>query len=106
MFKVVKKNDGEIRKITDNKTAINIVTKEITPPFSLAILQTTNYNEKETTAYNRIYHVTEGLLILTFDNNRQELSIGDSCYVSQGATYSMSDTFKAFVINQPAFGIK
>ncbi len=105
MFKIVKKNNGEIRKIAINKTAINLITKEITPTVSLAIINATSYQEIETTLYNRVYFVIKGTLVLTFDNNKNELIEGDSCFIAKGTTYTMSGTFETLVINQPAFGV-
>lgn len=105
MYRIIKKDEGLIRKITDNKTAINLISKEITPNVSLALLEADNFNEEETTQYDRIYFVTEGKLTLTFGPHSNELVSGDSCFILKGTTYNMSGTFKTLVINQPAFGV-
>ncbi len=104
MFKIVRKSDATIRKIAENKMAINLITKDITPNVSLAVTEATNYFEREIAEYNRIYYVTEGVLTLKFDNNKNDLEVGDSCFISKGTTYEMSGTFKAVIVNQPAFG--
>lgn len=104
MIKVVKKSEGTFHKIADNKVAINLITKEVTKDVSLAVIEANNYNEVETTLYDRIYYVTEGELILINDDGKYAMNTGDSCFIPKGTTYTMSGTFKLLVINQPAFG--
>ncbi|MFC1710066.1 cupin domain-containing protein [Patescibacteria group bacterium] len=104
MFKVIRKNDASVRKISNNKIAINYITKEVSPDVSLAVTEVTNFEEKQKTEYNRIYYILKGTLILSFDDEEIRLEKGDSCHVSKGTEYLMSGTFKAIVVNQPAFG--
>ncbi|MCL5438778.1 MAG: cupin domain-containing protein [Patescibacteria group bacterium] len=104
MFKVVRKSEVTIRKIADNKIAISFITKDISKDVSLATTEATDYYEKETAYYNRIYYVLEGNLILVFNNEEVTLNVGDVCYVEKGTKYEMKGTFKAIIVNQPAFG--
>jgi len=104
MYRIVKANEGTIRKIADNKTANNLITKDISSLVSLSTTEATDYCEKETTDYSRIYYVLEGSLELTFDGLPHELTEGDSCYMDAGTEYEMRGTFKVVVVNQPAFG--
>jgi ethanolamine utilization protein EutQ (cupin superfamily) len=106
MYKVVKASEGVIRQIADNKTANNLITKDIHPEMSLAITEATSYYEQETTPYNRIYYILEGELELTVDNVASKLRPGDACFISKDTTYEMRGTFKAVTVNQPAFGSK
>ncbi|MCX6731107.1 MAG: hypothetical protein NTZ55_04620 [Candidatus Roizmanbacteria bacterium] len=105
MIKVIRNNEGKKNVIADNKTAINLITKDISPGVSLAIIDATNYCEEEKTLYDRIYYVIDGKLGLTTDDNDQVLESGDSCFISKGTIYTMAGTFKLLVINQPAFGM-
>lgn len=105
MYKIIKSNEGTIHKIADNKIATNLITKEISLGVSLAVIDAKEYQEKETTLYNRIYYVVDGKLTLTFENDTHDLESGDSCFISKGTVYDMSGTFKTIVINQPAFGV-
>lgn len=105
MFKVVRKSEASIRKIAGNKIAVNYITKDISPGVSFATAEATNYYEKETTPYNRIYFVLGGRLVLVFDNEEILLEEGDLCFIEKGTIYEMKGTFKAAIINQPAFGI-
>lgn len=104
MIKVIRKSEASVRKITDNKIVLNYITKDISPDVSFAITQAKNYSEKETIIYNRVYYVLEGTLLLS--NNGQEISLGegDSCFLEKGTEYTMKGTFKAIIVNQPAFG--
>lgn len=104
MYKVVKKSEAKIRKISENKIAINFITKEISKDISLAITEAYDFDENETSPYNRIYFVTGGELSLQFEKESITLTSGDSCFISKNTDYLMKGTFKAIVINQPAFG--
>lgn len=104
MYKIVKSSEAAVRNIADNKTASNLVTKDISPGVSLATTRASDYYEKETTPYNRIYFILEGKMELDFDGNKEVLSTGDACFLEKGTTYEMRGTFNAVTINQPAFG--
>lgn len=104
MFKVIRKSEATVRKIADNKTAANYITKEISKDVSLATTEAQEYYEEETANYNRIYFVLEGELLLQFENQEVSLLEGDTCFIEKGTTYEMKGTFKAVMINQPAFG--
>jgi ethanolamine utilization protein EutQ (cupin superfamily) len=104
MYKVVKASEGTIRQIADNKTANNLITKEISPSVSLAITEATDYHEKETSEYDRIYYVLDGELQISSEGIESALQVGDSCFISKGTSYEMRGTFKALAVNQPAFG--
>ena len=104
MYKIVRASEGIIRKIADNKTANNLITKEISPTMSLATTEATDYYEKEMCEYDRIYYVLDGELQISSDGVKSTLQAGDACFISKGTTYEMRGTFKAVTVNQPAFG--
>ena len=104
MYQIVRQSEGAIRQITDNKTANNLITKDISPDVSFAITKATDYYEKETTPYNRIYFVLDGELELTVNSEANTLQKGDSCFIGKDTEYEMRGTFEATVVNQPAFG--
>ena len=103
-YKIVRESEGIIRQIAPNKSATNLISKDITAAISLATIETTNLYEKETTDYDRIYYVLAGELRLDFDNKSNVLRTGDACFISKNTTYEIRGSFKAIVINQPAFG--
>lgn len=104
MHKVVRKSDAFVRNITDNKTATNYITKDFSPGVSLATTKASDFQEDQMAKYNRVYFVIEGELTLDFEDESVTLKANDSCFVSKGTEYSMSGTFNAVVVNQPAFG--
>ena len=105
MYKVVRKSEAIQRIISENKSSLNFITKDVSPEVSLAITNGQNYSEMEEAKYNRIYFVLKGELTLNFDEEKVILKEEDGCYVRKGTKYKMSGTFKVIVINQPAFGI-
>jgi hypothetical protein len=105
MYKIVRQSEGIIRQIAENKSANNLITKDITPNVSLATTKATDYYEKEITPYDRIYFVLEGELKLTIGNETSNLQKGDACFIGKGSEYEMRGTFEAVTVNQPAFGI-
>lgn len=104
MYRVVRRPEALVRKIAENKVAVNYITKDISQEVSLAIIEATDYYEKETTAYNRIYYVLDGTLVLVFNGEEMSLHVGDTCFIEKGMTYEMKGTFEVVVVNQPAFG--
>lgn len=104
MHKVIKASEGIIRRVAENKTVNNLVTKELSPGVSLAITEGTNYFEEETTNYDRIYYVLDGELKISSDGIDSILQTGDACFITKDTTYKMRGTFRILTINQPAFG--
>lgn len=104
MHKLVKASQATIRQIAANKTATNLITKDTSPDLSLATTEATDYYEKETTPYSRIYYVLEGSMTIQVDGETLQLEVGDACYLSKGTIYEMYGTFKVVTVNQPAFG--
>lgn len=104
MYKIVRQSEGIIRKIAKNKTANNLISKDISPNVSFATTSASDYYEKETTLYDRIYYMLDGELELTIDEEISRLHKGDSCFIGKDTTYEMRGTFEAVTVNQPAFG--
>lgn len=103
-YKIVRSNEATVREIAPSYHAHNFITKDISPNFSLAVNGAIDHTETETTEYDRIYYVIEGVIHLEFDGEKLNLETGDSCFISKGTTYDFGGTFKAVVVNQPAFG--
>jgi len=104
MYKLVKAADATVRQIADNKIASNFITKEMNANLSFATTEATDYYEKETTSYTRIYYVLDGLMVITIANETFDVESGDVFYIEKDSSYEMQGTFKAVTVNQPAFG--
>lgn len=104
MLKVVKKSEAKERKITDNKSAFNYITKDISPGVSLAVIEGSGFVGEINLTEDRIYFVMLGNLTLDLNGEKTILYPEDSCFISKGTKYIMSGTFKIITIDQPAFG--
>lgn len=104
MYKVVTSSEATVRQIAETYKANNYITKDISPDVSLAVNEANDHQETELTEYDRIYYVLEGEIEFDFDGDHVRLQPGDSCFVAKDTGYKFSGTFKAVVVNQPAFG--
>lgn len=104
MYKVVRESEGTVRQIASNKIANNLISKDVSPNISFATTEATEYYEKETAQYDRIYYVLEGVLEITIGREKSTLQVGDACFISKDTTYEMRGSFKVVAVNQPAFG--
>jgi mannose-6-phosphate isomerase-like protein (cupin superfamily) len=104
MHTIVRKQDATSRKISAHKTVYNLITKDISPTVSFAVIETDHCNMPITAEYDYIYFVIQGAMTLTFEKEKLTLHPGDSCYITKGETYGMIGTFRTAVVNQPAFG--
>jgi mannose-6-phosphate isomerase-like protein (cupin superfamily) len=107
MLKIIRKPEAKERKVADNKSAFNYITKDISQDVSLAVIEGTDYVGEANVPQNRIYFVLSGSLILDLNGEKTILYPEDSCFISAGTKYSyvMSGTFKIITIDQPAYGV-
>ena len=104
MYKIVQKEHAALRVIAESKIALNYITKDVSPSLSLAITEAYNHSEKELCDYDRIYFILEGAMTIEADGDTFELNPEEACYIARGTKYSMQGTFKAVVVNTPAYG--
>ena len=104
MFKIVRKQEAAVRKISETYEARNYITKDFSQAFSLAVNTATGHAERETNDYDRIYFIISGELLINVDGANDSIGAGDSLFISKGTVYDFSGTFEAVVVNQPAFG--
>lgn len=102
-YSLITKKDSIFRQISKFKTANNYITKDISPNFSLATTSGFDYLETEITQYDRIYFVLTGVLELSFGEDKITVNPNDSIFIKTGTTCTISGTFNAVVVNQPAF---
>ncbi len=106
MYKVVRKVEALVRQVSDNKTATNFITKEISPNVSLAVIDNKGFYGEVTVESDRIYYIVSGKLSLEFSGEKVELNEGDACFISHGSSYLLSGDCKVVTVDQPAFGTK
>lgn len=102
---VVRKTDTKVRKVADIPTSEELLANDISEKISLAVIEVTDYDETETTTYNRIYYIFDGLLHLIINGKETLLQKGDAFFVEKGMCFQMQGTFKAMCVNQPALMI-
>ena len=104
MHKFIKKDQATLRQIAPNKSALNYITKDLSPNLSFATTEGVDFSETEVCKYDRIYFVLEGRLVIEVEGETELLEADDACYLGKGIEYTMSGTFKTVVVNSPAFG--
>jgi len=101
MVKLIKKDQVVERTISDSHSVNNFVTKDFSKNVSLAIGVGQDYSgTSKSVRSDRVYYVTEGKLIV---NKDLVAEVGDVIFVPKGEEYSFEGTFKAVVVNAPAF---
>jgi mannose-6-phosphate isomerase class I len=100
MFMIVKKSNVPIKKITDDKKQLNEIV-DIDDKLTLNVAEVTDYREKNTASYNRVYYIYDGLMALNINNQEIELSKGDGCFVEKGTKFEMKGTFNVIIVSQP-----
>lgn len=105
MIKIVKNNQAIIRKISENKISYNLVTGDLSPNLSLAVTEAKDFSETEICQNDRIYYILEGEMITMIEGEKVSVQVGDSFFISKGSEYTMSGTFRAVVVNSPAYNL-
>lgn len=99
-IKLIKTTDGIIRKISDSYSVLNLLTINDSPNLSVWISTAENYNNTTKTTSDRVYYILEGELIA---NNSFSAGKGDVIFIPGNTEYSFKWSFKAILINSPAF---
>ncbi len=103
-IKIIKKKEGNPRKISETYKVTNFLTKEINENVSLAVSEATNHSETtENIRSDRVYFVLEGKLIVKKDGKEFVAESGDIIFILKNTKYHFEGTFKAILINSPAF---
>lgn len=103
-IRIVKKREGMARKISENYEVTNLLTKEFSDNVSLAVSEAKNHSEKTMNARSdRLYYVLNGRLVVRKDDKEFIAEPGDAILIPRKTEYSFEGTFKAILINTPAF---
>jgi ethanolamine utilization protein EutQ (cupin superfamily) len=99
-----KKKDGITRKISESYRITNFLTKESSENVSVAVSEAKNHSETtRNVRSDRAYYVLEGRLVVSKDGKELSAEPGDVIFIPKNTRYSFSGTFKAVLINSPAF---
>ena len=105
MYKKITKNEKVTRKITDVHSADNYLTKETTENISLAINRLDGKLDLVKTVNERVFYFINADVDFMIDNEKVHFEDGEVLYLSKDTNYSAMGTFKAVVVNCPAFGV-
>ena len=103
-IQIIKKNQGIARKISKNYQVTNFLTKDSSENASLAVSEATNHSETtKNIRSDRVYYVLEGQLVVKKNNKEFVAKRGDVVFIPKNTEYHFEGTFKAILINSPAF---
>lgn len=99
-IKLIKPKNGFVREAAKSFHLLNILTSDICKKLSIAEGIADNHNQTATTEFERAYYVLDGEV--TF-NDKIKAKKGEVVYIPKGTTYNFKGTFKALIINSPAY---
>lgn len=103
MIKKISRDEAVVRAASA-KSILNYVTKDLSTVTSLSVVEAKDCKESEVCAYDRMYFVLEGTLHIEAGNHTSEIGSEEACFIDKGTEYTMSGSFKAIVVNVPAYG--
>jgi ethanolamine utilization protein EutQ (cupin superfamily) len=84
-IKIIKSEDGIIRKISNSYSVLNLLTANDSDKVSLAVSTAENHEETTKTESDRVYYILEGKLIV---NTKLVAKIGEVVFVSANTEYT------------------
>lgn len=100
MSKLFKSKNAVIRKISNSYSVANLLTVEDSDKLSVAVSEWINHDETTKTTSDRAYYILEWELII---NDELKGETWDVLYIPANTEYNFKWTFKAVLINSPAF---
>lgn len=97
---VVKNRLDSIKKVTDEKKQLNEIV-DLDDKFTINVAQATDYREKTKAAYNRVYYISDGEMVLRINDQELQLRKGDACYVEKGTIVELEGSFNVIIVSQP-----
>ncbi|MFH1751938.1 MAG: hypothetical protein ABH821_03305, partial [archaeon] len=88
------------RKVSESYSVKSFLTCNDSERVSVAVSEGANYNETTKNSSDRVYYVLGGELTI---NDSLKAGKGDLVFISGGTEYNFKGTFKAVLINSPAF---
>jgi mannose-6-phosphate isomerase-like protein (cupin superfamily) len=102
-----KKDQAKKRGISASYSVANFLTKKDCEEVSLAVSEARGHSETtKNTKSNRVYYLLEGELIVKKGEEEFRARPGDVIFVPRDTEYHFEGTFKAVLINSPAFDPK
>jgi ethanolamine utilization protein EutQ (cupin superfamily) len=106
MIKLIKSKEGKKRQVSSDYIINNLLTKDISPEVSLVEGIAEKHREVTRGMGNdRVYYILEGKMTL-LGKNKIVAEKGDVIFISKDTEYEFEGTFKAIIVNVPAFDPK
>ena len=106
-FKLVRNAYTFVRKHNDSYSIKNYLTKDFSETFSLAVSELNGACElTKSIASDRIYYFIEANAKFNIQGKEIEVSSEDVLFIQKNTEYCFAGTFKAVLINIPAFNIE
>lgn len=102
-IKIFKKSEAVAREISESYVIYNFLAADDCKNVSIAVGNAENHNETTKTTSDRAYYVFEGEIII--DDNIVGIN-GDVIFIPSNTEYNFKGTFKAVIVNSPAFNSK
>jgi len=103
-IKLFKGNEGKTRKISQTYSVTNFLTHGDSANISLAVSNAEKHSETTSNLKSdRAYFVLDGLLSIEKDGKKFLAGPGDVLFVQKNTEYTFSGTFRAVLVNSPAF---
>ncbi len=104
MILLIKKEEMEETKVNSDYTIFSMLKKELSKNVSLSVVKSKGHAEiTRNMRSDRIYYVLEGQLRVTVGPESYTASHSDLIFISKRTPYHFDGTFKAVLINVPAF---
>lgn len=103
MYKIVRKNERNHKKLTAFKDVYEIFSVEDNDKVSINTVEGRGRFEGVTATSNFYYFVYEGALTLEFEQDTVTLEKGDSIWIHLGEKYDMDGNYKVLMVCELAF---
>lgn len=106
-IRLIKKEEAVVRKISETYTISNLLTKAISEKVSVVVSESKGHSEMARNKISdRIYYVLGGQLKVKQGGKELIANSDDLIFVPANTWYEFGGSFKAVLINAPAFDPK
>jgi len=99
-IKLLKQEEGAIRKISDSYSILNLLTAQDSSKMSIAISNAKNHDETTKTSSDRAYFILEGSITV---DEKLIGKPGDIIFIPANIEYKFKGSFRSILINSPPF---
>jgi len=98
-IKIIRPADWKERKISGSYSVLNLLTIDDSKNISVAVSSAIDHNETTKTTSDRVYYILDGKLEI----HGKVAKNWDIVYIPADTAYTFTGSFRAILINSPAF---